>query len=877
MKKIKHKHSLLCLGISAFIGLFALRAFADNPAGNTNVKFVESNTPPPGFEDSVLNVTETNYISVYYGGQFIGNITSTYNDNTVKLSDVTTIVNKIPGIKNANAVVQALSGALPNNADHLCPADNNPQNRPYCSIITTPIAGVIFDPNNYVATIFVNPDYLTVNEQTVKTASLPNSTAGFSYLGANNFAISTTSGQQTYSLNNQSYFADGNSMLNLQSNLTQTNTTATTGSNNASSATYTVQNIGLSRLVNGKYYQVGMMMPYTGFFINGQTILGVSMQNYGIIPIQAQGTPIQVFLPLPAQVAVYKNGYLISTQSFDAGKQLLDTSSFPVGSYDVQLKITNSLGQTTTQTQFFVKQPSLPPKGEPDYQVSMGMMQSNQNSSGGSGIILPSFLTEPFFDYTETRKVGNNFGLQSTIVTNFNRAYLTEALAYYGANFQLAPGVLVSNNQQYGWLVNFSFIPQRWPNFSLSSNNQKIFGANTGSLAQQTGNPLVGSNFSPLTQTSFQSNNLANLSIGQKTTLSANYQITEIPGQVPQTQYGGTFSRTLIANSLLTLQMTGTLTKATGNNVTISIGLSVGFFTANNLSISLGAGADNTTQITNTTTGTTYNQYEPNYNATVTKNYYWGDSKHDNLGITGSVNHTYSADTDSLSSYFTTGLAAGNLNFSRNLTRSYTNTNGTINTASASSTQISGNVQSNVVYSQGHWAYGYQGSNTSGLLVYLTAPDHGASADIFVNGQNAGVAKTNKPTALFLSPYQTYNVTISPNGEQQYGFDQAPKPVTLYNGNIQFVQWVLTKQYILFAKIIDTKGNALGNSLLESKNVGDFNVTDAGGYIQANIDSDQTLIKFKQMSGNECVVTIPKTAKPNDDGLILLSEPLVCH
>lgn len=872
MKKISLKSLILAIGAQAFFWQYPALAFAATPAGS-GVKFVESNAPPPGFEASALDVPQTNYISVYYGGQFIGNVVGTYDENTIKLNDVAALVKKIPELKDPNAVAQALSGKLPTNADHLCPADNNPDNQPYCTAITPQVAGVIFNENNYVATIFINPNYLNLAAQTVKTEALPNSTAGFSYLGVNNFAIATTSGQQTYSLNNQSYFAQGNNVLNVQSNLTQTNTSATTGSSNNSFATYSLQTVNLSRLVNGTYYQVGMLTPYTGYFINGETILGAAIQNYGIVPSATQGSPIQVFLPLPAQVAVYKNGYLISTQSFAAGKQLLDTSTFPVGSYDVQLKITNSLGQTTTQTQFFVKQPSLPPKGEPNYQVSLGLIQGNQNMSSTNGIILPSFLTEPFFDYTETRHIWGSFGLQSTMVTNFNRAYLTEALSYYGPDFQLTPGLLVSNNMQYGWLFNFVFVPQRWPNFSFSSNNQKILDYKTIS---QNANYLTGSSFSPLSDNSFQSNNLASLSIGQKTTMSANYQITQAEGAASQTQYGATISRTLINNSLLTLQLTGTMTKASGNNVTISVGINVGFYTVHNLAISVGAGVDNTTQILNTNTGTTYNQYEPNYNATITKNYYWGVNQEGNLGITANVNHTYSADTDSISSYFTTQAAAGNFNISHNIVRNFTNTNGVVDSTSSSSTQISGNVQSNVAYAHGHFSYGYQGASTSGVLIYLNAPDKNAAADVYVNGQAAGIAKANKTSSLFLSPYATYNLTIVPRGSAQYGYNQAPTPVTLYNGNVQFLEWVLTKQYVLFGQMVDAQGKPLANMLLESKNSDDFNVTDTGGYIQANIDSNQTRLKFKKIDGDECVAELPKGVRPNAEGLIVLTQPIEC-
>lgn len=190
-----------------------------------------------------------------------------------------------------------------------------PDKKPYCSIIAPEIAGVIFDPNTYRATIFVNPKYLQADTGNAFRPTIPNSTAGASYIANNNFTLSSTSGNQTYSLNNISLFGKGNNELNITSNVTQNVTEQT------SSTVYTMQSATYSLLHNGLYYQVGMFNPESGGgFISGPMIAGASIQNYGIIPTIAQGNPIILFLPLPSQVAVYRKGFLISSQSFDAGK-----------------------------------------------------------------------------------------------------------------------------------------------------------------------------------------------------------------------------------------------------------------------------------------------------------------------------------------------------------------------------------------------------------------------------------------------------------------------------------------------------------------------------------------------------------------------------
>ena len=886
MEKINFKQSALVLCVGAVLSQLPLaRVFAQANTQQSSIKFIESATPPAGFETSQLDVSETNYISVYYGGKFIGNVIGVYDDNSISLKNVATLVQQIPNVKNAPAVIAALSGKLANNSDHLCPATLNNSYKPYCKVLSPKVAGVIFDMNTYRATIFINPNYLNAATKPINLAAmLPNSTAGFSYLGNNNLSASTTTGQQTYSLNNQSYFASGDNVLNIESNLTQTNTSATAGgSGNSTSTVYTLQSIALGRLNGGIYYQAGMITPMPGSFINQPTLLGVSMQNYGVVPEEAEGTPIPLFLSLPAQVAVYKNGYLISTQSFDAGNQLLNTASFPVGSYDVQLKITNNLGQTTTQTQFFVKQSQLPPGNTPNYQVSIGFLQSNQNSAtntspyDGNQVVFPEFLAEPLFNYTEIRKLSGDLGLQSNLMSNFNRVFLTEGLTYYGISWQIMPGVLVSNNNQYGWVLNAQYNPIKFPNFSLLSSNQKIY--NSSNIASNS-NVLEDSNFSPVAQTTFQSNNTATLALGHRTTMSANLQVTQNLDTPTLTSYGYSLNYAVLANSLINLQLNGSITDTTGSNTTVSVGLTASFSTVNNLSVSVGAGIDNTTQITNTSNNTVSNQYQPNYNASMNKNYYWGPNNQEGLGFNAGINHYYASDTQNIATYFTNALMQGNFSFSHSITQAFTNTNGAINASASSNTQFAGNVQSNMLYSNGYWAFGYQGGGGSAaILAHLdvdnSADSKDAGADVFVNGQNMGAVQANSVSAIYLAPYQSYNVTISPTGIKQYGFDAIPKPVTLYNGNVQYLNWTLTRQYVVFAKIVNAEGKAFSNILLLTKRIDDFNVTDNLGYIQASIDADQKTLRFEEINGAICTVTLPPLHSTGED-LVVIDHALVC-
>ena len=103
--------------------------------------------------------------------------------------------------------------------------------------------------------------------------------------------------------------------------------------------------------------------------------------------------------------------------------------------------------------------------------------------------------------------------------------------------------------------------------------------------------------------------------------------------------------------------------------------------------------------------------------------------------------------------------------------------------------------------------------------------------------------------------------------------------MVLYSGNVAHLNWVLSKEYVLFAQIVDADAKPLPNLLMVSGNSSDFNTTDDNGYIQANLLEYTDSIEFKDVTGQICTVTLNtaeiKAQDQND--LVVLSKPLVCN
>lgn len=120
--------------------------------------------------------------------------------------------------------------------------------------------------------------------------------------------------------------------------------------------------------------------------LNSSKIYGVTYGNKSSTVIEDQKqslVPILVFLPSSGIVHVYRDGRLLSIQNFSMGSHELDTSTFPNGVYNVEVKtIINgqeSSSSTTAQiNKTFSRQTSV--TGKLSWQAFAGMLEYSKRS-----------------------------------------------------------------------------------------------------------------------------------------------------------------------------------------------------------------------------------------------------------------------------------------------------------------------------------------------------------------------------------------------------------------------------------------------------------------------------------------------------------------
>jgi hypothetical protein len=328
---------------------------------------------PPGFE--FLSEPQLNEIDVYYGGYYLVSTLAEFTLDTVTFIDPVEIARLVPDLIDAEALTGFLSRPLETNEQELCFSRYETE----CGILTPADVGIIFDRNTLQATLFISADLLAVRDFSDERY-LPDSSAGFSLITENTLNFSGYGNDPVnYNLLNSTHIAVGESRLLLRNNFSDYRGAS-------------VDTIAWQREYRGKNYQVGVFQGFTNSFsfMDTEQLIGATMESSVLTRTdlrRSQGTEIGIFLTSRSRVEVYRDSLLLATEYYDVGNQILETSSLPAGSYEIELRITDASGVSRTETHFFSKSNRLPPKDQSLYFIQAGQVieRTGMNFLGEQG------------------------------------------------------------------------------------------------------------------------------------------------------------------------------------------------------------------------------------------------------------------------------------------------------------------------------------------------------------------------------------------------------------------------------------------------------------------------------------------------------------
>ena len=767
---------------------------------------------PAGFEE--LSAPQTSLVDVFFLGQHVDVAMATFAPSSFAFAHPEAVVARLPQIARPGTVTLALSGDLDPNAALVC----GTRSRPGCGILEPDDAGVIFDADRFRVDIFVNPELLDPQlAQPPRFQPAPQS--GFSALESISAAVAgSTSDGADFTLRSYSLLAYDTGRL-----------TAETSVSSADDASLDVLAAELDR--EGWRYIGGMYRTALSSLLGERRLLGMggaSTTDTRMDREQIGGSPIAVFLATRAQVEIFREGRLLSSQAYPAGNQVVDTTALPEGAYEVTLRIRQIDGSVREETRFFAKTSAVPPQGVPRYVLEAGLV-------GNEGDTPADFVANgPAVHGGTTHRLTRSFALGSDLILSA-QSQILELSAFYLASFStFSVGMLGAADGTVGLSFNANGLLDR---FSYSVSGRQMWADDHGP------SDGAGDVLSPA------SNGSTHLDLSLSYVFAAGPRVGfraswhRRDGADGQYSFGPTLVAPLPPLFGSRVDLMAEATHAS-DETRAGVRLRV-LFDSRRYTMSS----------------------EHGYVAGI------GNGRASQTGAASRVD-AFWKDDDLIQGDLRAGGGVAR-QFGNDFVRAqtdYTGPNGRAlgqvehRLGSDSNTVYGANALVNVVGNGDHVTWGGQNTFRSGVVIAV-AGTADASFSILVDGRPRGTIKVGQRIPLLLPEYNVYQIRLQAIDTPSVRFDASPRTVSLFRGTIKTLEWRVDPVFVAFGRLLDAAGRPITDAALEGGLEPAF--SDAHGYFQVEL-AGPTELGAKRYGLEPCTIAVPPS--PEGEDLIDLGE-----
>jgi hypothetical protein len=758
---------------------------------------IESIGPPPGFEE--LARPHEILVDIYYGGSKVGEARAIAAPGTLRFTEPQKLLALFPDVIASARLATELASALPANTNLVCTAGNMGQ----CGKLSPTSVGIIFDEDRFRVTFFFAPELLRLARPVASTYLEPTSAAA-SLTSSVGLAVSGSSTGSTY------YNLQDRTILSLGSARIRTDASY------ASKLGVVVDDLAAEVDRRDLRYSAGLFWA-PGLDLTGQRrIVGVGLGTQFDTRTDRdvlEGTPLVLFLATSAQVDLIVDGRLVTSRTYGAGNNVLDTSALPDGSYPVVLRIREENGSTREEQRFFVKNAQIAPVGEPLYFAYAGMLANTRPGD-------PISLSRTFYYQAGTaRRLSQSVALDLSAIGAGSKS-MVEAGAWLVAR----PGRariagLVSTSGDRAILLQLGSSGHGRLNFSLDA--RRVWSSD--------GRPLI-----PIS--TYADNFGSSVPTGAQV------------GQGSYTQVSGSLGLDL---DQAYLSVSGSLRhdKGLGGDYTIGPSVSWPIVSRNGLQLILQADA----QRTRTTTA-----------AYLGARFQFTSSRLSVVGAAGEA--TRRTDDPAASAAKAVGSVSGEYfyqdedrtqvsayaGYDRSLDSSDVHAGAQIYSRVGSAradilhpiggrggVQYAVTLQTGAATNLRDHAVGGRDIGDSALVVALDGQSGSSQFEVLVDGQPRARLQGNGSVPIFLQPYRSYKIRLRPIGAPSTDYDSTTRSVTLYPGNVDHMSWAVRSLITVFGQAFRPDGRPLANASVEStRGIGE---TDGHGYFQIDVASGDRL------------------------------------
>ncbi len=802
--------------------LISTISFACDTDRNINESFiVVSNDVPRGFED--LAGPQINQIDVYYQGNFLISTEATYDYETVRFHSPEAIVNNVEYLLDRAYILKSISQPLNTNADQLC---LNHTSNIECGILQPNVVGIIFDEGRFRADLFINAQQLEI--QFIESSKfLPDAKDTFSTV--HNFSLNlsgTDATEDTYNAQTNSIISYGNTRLLAQSNYTN-------------EEDFLIDEMSLQKDYQGWEAEAGVFESETRStnFFSQVDVTGVRAQtslNTRTDIKASRGTDIFIFLSVRSRVEVFRNNRLIDARFYQAGNQQLDTTRFPDGAYQISVRIREESGAERTEEYFFVRNSLLPPINEPILFAEIGQINKLEQDT-----ILPQTTNNEIFHAGAAIRATENIALEGEVLRAGDQSMIQAGIVHVGSGIQSQINAMTTTESDWALSVRENYAASK---FTVSADFRYVSQGNTDILESDE--------FDLVTTDSTQATaSLVHEAFGGRAFWR--YRHLDIGDREKAETYSIDYRYQITRTRDYQIDWELTASKDTDDYL-VSTNLVFAFKKKNNI-FRLRSGAqrtqtagENDTELTGSARWQ-HTRRDPNFGRVQSQLFHQEER---NFSTTGAI-------ATSESRYGFNEVALNKTTNSDEDTFGYS-------------------VRSQLSFASDfeNASIGGARRNDSAIIIDLEGQPKGSTFEVYVDRQSVGFATVGANTVIPLPPYETYDVRLESRSDTFLHFDEAPREVTLYPGNVNSLKWQVERVLVLIGRVIDQGGKPVKNAKI--KNAGTFAGTDDRGWFQIETGKTEELL-VQNNDGSVCKIDLGDYDSNEDvhvfDELICKDDP----
>jgi hypothetical protein len=820
----------------AFVDFSSAPDFLDTPAieptdvTTNNFNAARPQWVPPGFE--ALNEPQMTEVDIWYGGYFLTSSLARFTFEELQFLNPEAIVEQVPNVNDADHLRDLLSQAMPTNSELVCRSTFEID----CGTLISDGVEIIFDRDKFRASLFIGPQNLSVTK-TRNSRYLPDSSATLSAYSANNLYFSGAANQTLiFNFNNDTQIALAENRLLLRNNWTDSNG-------------FVFDTIGIQRQYQGTNVEAGLIRGNAaGFeFINSDHFLGVSLGS-SLSTItdleQSLGSEIFQFFSTRSLVEIYRDNRLLYSGYYDVGNRQLETSTLPSGSYNIEIRITDILGNISIEQNFYSKSARLAPNDQPLYFFQLGNLV---RSEGGS--LIPEQLGQ-FVKAGYSARLSPTLGAGVGFSGTEDSSLIELSMFKMGKNFELSSGLAYENNDTLGVNARLRYNSNLF-NFDIGT--RQIL---NGKLPFQSGEvaQIIGSRSEYRANLNFQVP-LGRINLFYRTNTREAVTITPLINviedmvassiELNDQNYGIRWS--FNGRKLGPGQIRASAELSRNNNASLFVlGISYNFSATRSdysLSPRYNAGSDEA--------GKTSGAFEGSSSA----NWRMGKEEQNKLSM-----RAYKQDQNMIEA----SLQTSAFNSSNDVTARYE--------LGSKALSYNGSFSSTFATTSDARAFGSSQNGESAFLVYVDGLQADSTEyEVLVNGSPRGKTRAGKTLLVPVAPFETYNIELVARGDTLVSLKENNYVKTVYPGNVIALEWHAKLVKVGYGRVLDANGQPLANAVLTG--IGAISITDQLGYFQMEIGQDDESFELRKDS-DSCIVYFNQV---NTENLILPLGDLSCQ